>query len=80
MTAGIGGIIPQSPASALVAAQAISLGIVGSGFTFLSYWMYSYHCLALIAIMIFAVATGWGRKYEDDEQTADESENAIVSD
>ena len=70
MCCGVGGLLPHNSSAVLLSGLAISSGLVAEGFSPLDFLFYNYHCMALVAIYWFAVLSGWGRKYETDEELA----------
>lgn len=63
----IGGITFWNLSCLLAYSLAESTGCLPSTYTMSSMVPYVFHCWFLLFVYIFAIITGWGRKYEDEE-------------
>jgi len=67
---GVGGLLPYNSSLLLLAGLAISSGVVAGEFSPIDFLAYNYHCMGLAAVYWFAVISGWGRKFETEQELA----------
>ena len=72
LSVGICGMLPYGPMGLSALTLAIATGSVPETFSISQILMYNFHCMALIALFIFAAISGWGRTFETDEMLAAE--------
>ena len=66
---GTGGLMPHCSTVAMMATLVISTGVTTNpNFSTFDFFIYNYHCLALIAVFWFAILSGWGRRFETDAE------------
>lgn len=68
---GTGGLVPHCSTTAMMATMAVSTGVtLNANFSSFDFFIYNYHCLALVVVFWFATISGWGRRFETDEEIA----------
>ncbi len=67
---GIGYLVPTNPGCLNLAALAVAAGVVSEGYSAVSFVGFNFHSMALAVVFWFAILTGWGRKFETDEELA----------
>lgn len=72
LSVGICGILPYGPMGLSAVSLAIATGCVGENFAIQEILPYTFHCIMLIVIFVFAAVSGWGRTFETDEMLARE--------
>ena len=65
---GVGYLVPTNPGCLNLAAVAVASGVVGKGFNPITFVGYNFQSIALIIVFWGAILTGWGRKYETEEE------------
>lgn len=64
VSCGWAGVCPYNSSMLVMFGIAVSSGVLPEGFSVVQIFPYSFHCICLIFIYLFAVLTGWGRKDE----------------
>jgi Na+/H+ antiporter NhaC len=63
-TCGICGILPYNSSLMIMFSLAAASGALSPNISLMSIPKYSFHCIFLLAVFLFAIFTGWGRKHE----------------
>ena len=66
--------VPYNPGVMLALGIATSTGIVAADFNMFQAMPYMFHGMGLLAVMLIAIFTGWGREYKDAEDLKIEEE------
>ncbi len=67
---GVGYLVPTNVGCLVLASLAVASGAVPEGFNPIEFIGYNFYSIALIIVYWFAIFSGWGRKYETDEELA----------
>lgn len=67
---GVGYLVPTNVGNIVLVSFAVASGVVSEGYNSIEFISYNFHSMALFGVYWFAILSGWGRKYETDEELA----------
>lgn len=70
LACGTVGLLPYGGAVLFAASQAAATGLVDASFNATNFIPYTFHCMLLIVVYWFAIFTGWGAKFENQQEEA----------
>lgn len=65
---GVGYLVPTNPGCLNLAAVAVASGVVDKGFNPVTFVAFNFQSIALVVVFWIAILTGWGRKYETNDE------------